>query len=641
MATVFLAVDTKHRRRVALKVLHPDLATSLGPERFRREIELAAQLQHPHILSVHDSGETASGLLWFTMPYVEGESLRARLTRERQLSVADAVRITREAALALDYAHRHGVVHRDVKPENILLIDGQAMVADFGIARALTPGPNASQTLTGTGVSLGTPTYMSPEQASGQRDLDARTDIYSLGAVFYEMLAGEPPFTGPNPQTVIARRFTERPRQLRTVRDTVPEAIERAADTALARAPADRYATAADFAKALDAAERTMPSATPVALPAAPAVSPAPAVAPTAPAHSTRPRRFPTAAATLGLGFLVGVGVLFAWRSHNASGTTSGGPVRLAVLPFENEGDTLNAYFADGIADEIRGKLSAVQALRVVARTSSNEYRHTQKRAQDIGRELGVRYLLTGTVQWERSADGTRRVRVSPELVEVSEGGTPESKWQQSFDAPLTDVFQVQADVAGRVADKLGVVLSPPAQAQLAAKPTQNLAAYDAYLRATALESNDPASIRRSLAYAEQAVALDSTFAAAWAEVSILHGLLYGNTAPTPADAAASQRAADRAVALAPQAPEGYEARGYYAVSVAHDIPGGLTALGTAVRLAPSSENAVRRLANAETAAGHLDAALGHAKQATTLDPRSAVAAGQLSTRTSRAPQIW
>jgi serine/threonine-protein kinase len=222
MATVYRAHDTHHERPVALKVLHPELAESLGAERFQREIRVAASLQHPHILSVHDSGNT-DGYLWFTMPFVEGESLRDRLTRERQLPVADAVRITREVALALDYAHRHGVIHRDIKPENILLIDGQAIVADFGIARAL--GSSGGDTLTATGMIIGTAAYMSPEQAAGDKAIDARTDIYSLGCVLYEMLAGEQPFQAPTAQSVIARVMTEMPRPLGSVRSTVSRAL--------------------------------------------------------------------------------------------------------------------------------------------------------------------------------------------------------------------------------------------------------------------------------------------------------------------------------------------------------------------------------------------------------------------------------
>src|SRR5574338_1176362 len=237
MAPVYRARAINHDRPVALKVLHPELAESLGAERFQREIRVAAGLQHPHILSVHDSGSVGS-YLWFTMPFVEGESLRDRLARERQLPVADAVRITREVALALDYAHRKGVIHRDIKPENILLIDGQAIVADFGIARALGA---VDENLTGTGTVIGTPAYMSPEQAAGDRAIDGRTDIYSLGCMLYEMLAGEPPFTGPSAQAILARRFAETARAIRPVRPTVPAAVERAVLKALERIPADRF----------------------------------------------------------------------------------------------------------------------------------------------------------------------------------------------------------------------------------------------------------------------------------------------------------------------------------------------------------------------------------------------------------------
>ncbi|HEY7480120.1 MAG TPA: serine/threonine-protein kinase, partial [Gemmatimonadales bacterium] len=256
MATVFLARDLKHDRPVALKVLHPELAASLGPERFLREIHLAARLQHPHILTVLDSGTTGrrdggSDLLWFAMPFIRGESLRDRLRREKQLPVADALKIAREAADALAFAHDEGVIHRDIKPENILLTGTHALVADFGIAKALQGG--SEERLTETGLAVGTPAYMSPEQASGQRELDARTDVYSLAVVLYEMLAGETPFAAPTAQVMIARRFTETAKPIRQAREAVPESVERALQRALARTPADRFATAAEFAAALEA----------------------------------------------------------------------------------------------------------------------------------------------------------------------------------------------------------------------------------------------------------------------------------------------------------------------------------------------------------------------------------------------------
>ena len=250
MATVWLAYDLRHDRRIAIKVLRPELAAVIGAERFLTEIRTTANLQHPHILGLIDSGE-AAGQLWYAMPYVEGESLRDRIQREKQLPVTDAVRLAREVAGALDYAHRHGVIHRDIKPENILLHDGSALVADFGIALAASRAGDGTR-MTETGMSLGTPHYMSPEQAMGQRDLDARSDVYALGAVLYEMLAGEPPFTGPTAQAIVARVVTEEPRPLTAQRRTIPGHVEAAVLTALNKLPADRFATAAEFARALE-----------------------------------------------------------------------------------------------------------------------------------------------------------------------------------------------------------------------------------------------------------------------------------------------------------------------------------------------------------------------------------------------------
>ena len=267
MATVYLAEDLKHHRKVAIKVLRPELAAVIGAERFLAEIRTTANLQHPHILALIDSGDT-EGMLWYVMPYVEGESLRDRINREKQLPVADAVRIATEVAGALDYAHRHKVIHRDIKPENILLHDGSALVADFGIALAASSG--ASTRMTETGMSLGTPHYMSPEQAMGEREITARSDVYALGCVTYEMLVGEPPFNGPTAQAIIARVMTDAPRTLTGQRKTIPPGVEAAVFTALEKLPADRFATAAEFAAAL--ADRSYTTAT--TAPRAPARSP-------------------------------------------------------------------------------------------------------------------------------------------------------------------------------------------------------------------------------------------------------------------------------------------------------------------------------------------------------------------------------
>jgi len=259
MATVHLAEDLKHRRRVAIKVLNADLSAHLGPERFLKEIELTAGLQHPHILPLFDSG-SAGGRLYYVMPYVEGGSLRGRLERETQLPVADAIRIATEIADALAYAHKRGVIHRDIKPENILLQDGRALLADFGIALAVQQAGGARTTQ--AGLSLGTPQYMAPEQAMAEPVIDARADVYALGAVTYEMLSGDPPFTGPNTQAIVAKSMTERPRALRTLRDTIPSAVDEAVVTALAKLPADRFGSAAEFASAIaqrDGTDRRRP----------------------------------------------------------------------------------------------------------------------------------------------------------------------------------------------------------------------------------------------------------------------------------------------------------------------------------------------------------------------------------------------
>ena len=613
MATVFLARDLRHRRPVALKVLHPELAYAVGADRFLREIEVAANLTHPHILPLHDSGET-DGLLYYVMPYVEGESLRDRLNRDTQLPVDEALQIAREVADALAYAHKQGVIHRDIKPENILLSGGHALVADFGIARAL--GQAGAERLTETGMAVGTVAYMSPEQASGERQIDGRTDVYSLGCVLYEMLAGEPPYTGPTAQAVIAKRFTDPVPSLRRVRPAVQEGLEQLVTKALAVVAADRFATAADFGRAI-ADPHTIAAAS------APATH-VPVTKSIAPSSTRRALAWGLAAL---LGLVLATGGVFWKRSHR--GGDPNGLTRLAVLPFENHGKPEDEYFADGMTDAVRGKLSALPALQVTARQSSADYKKSRKNLKQIGQELGVQYLLTATVRWDKARDRTSRVQVSPELVEVQEASTAASKWQQPFDAALTDVFQVQAEIAGRVARELNVVLGDQEQQQLAQRPTLDLNAYDAFLKgeaaALALAAEDLPRIKRAAAFYEEAVARDTTFGLAWARLASAHALLYGYSTPSPVRADAARRALANAEHFAASVPETYRARAEYEELVRRDFTRAFAAAEAGLVRSRDHSELTAIAAIEEWRLGRLEAAVARLTRARTLDPRSII----------------
>jgi serine/threonine-protein kinase len=447
MATVYLARDHKHNRDVAIKVLRADLAQTLGAERFLREIQLAAKLAHPHILPLFDSGE-AGGALYFVMPRVEGRSVRDRLDEVKVLPVSEAVGIAVEVAGALDYAHRHGIVHRDIKPENIMLQDGHALVADFGIGKAASDV--ASDTLTQAGMSVGTPAYMSPEQAVGE-DVDGRSDIYSLGCVLYEMLVGEPPFTGPNVQAVIAKRFVQTPADVTALREGISRAVARTVRTALARTPIDRYHSAADMiaalreVDALDEPEKTKAHA---------------------PAQS------------------------------------------IAVLPFTNlSADRDNEYFGDGIAEDIINALSQVSGLHVAARMSAFSFKGRDVDLHTVGEQLNVSTVLQGSV---RKA-GTR-IRITAQLMTVNDGY---QLWSERYDRELVDVFAVQDEIAGAIADRLQLTFAPSTTGHRAT--TSEVEAYELVTRGRALTAQRGRPILAAITCFERAIELAPNSAAALA----------------------------------------------------------------------------------------------------------------------------
>ncbi len=589
MATVYLARDLKHRRFVALKVLSPALAASLGADRFLREIELAARLQHPHIVTVFDSGD-AGGILWYTMPYVEGETLRARLERERQLPLDVALRIAVEAARALEFAHQHGVLHRDVKPENLLLTtDGSTMVADFGIARpwAETGG------LTQSGMVVGTPAYMSPEQAAGERALDARTDVYALGSVLYEMLAGEMPYTGANPQVLLAKRLSEPAPSLRTTRD-IPVAIERTVARALARAPADRYATAAEFARALQSVD--------------------------APSRPIMRRRWPAAAALV----LVALGVAAAIR-FRAGASSTATPASAAVLPFADLSEGKDQeYFSDGLTDELITALSRVEGIRVAARTSSFQFKGRQIDVSEIGRQLHVGAVLEGSVR--KSGD---RVRITAQLVSTRDGY---QLWSDAYDRELKEVFGVQEDIARSIITALQVKLGARSNRALRARPTGDLQAYDLYLKGRfAWNQRTATGMAQAVRFLEQAVARDSGFALAWAALADAYVLAIPYAgAPRDIDWPKARAAVARSLALDSTVGEAHTALAYGTMIYDWDWPAAEADFRRAIAVDPAYPTGHQWYGDFLWSQGRLHEAQDQMREALRLDPLSLVISSEV-----------
>ena len=568
MATVYLAQDEKHERLVALKVLHPDLAATLGPDRFLREIKVAARLNHPHILPLHDSGE-AVGFLYYVMPYVEGESLRERLDREQRLSVDEAIHHGKAIASALDYAHRQGVVHRDIKPENVMLYEGEAMVMDFGIAKAVSAA--GSETLTQTGMMIGTPAYVSPEQAAGETNLDGKSDQYSLGCMVYEMLTGERPFAGATPQAIMAKRFTEQPRSLRSVLATIPESVEKAVTKAMSVEASARYSTASQFGLALASGSVLTPTDT-ASLPQA-AVSAAKSV---------------------------------------------------AVLPFANlSADPENEYLTDGIADEIISALTKIQSLRVTSRTSSFAFKGKNEDLTEIGKKLKVSTVLEGSVRKLGN-----KLRVTAQLVNVADGS---NLWSERYDREIEDIFEIQDDISQSIVKALRVILTEGEKKQIAKVRTDNVQAYDYYLRGRQYLHQ---LRRKSLEYARQmfnkAIEIDPDYARAYAGVADACSMLYTYFDAREFNLRQADIASRKAMELDPELAEAHVARGL-AVSLKKEFAEAEKEFETAMKLDPKLYEAAYWYGRALQSAGRFQEAVKMFERACALRPEDYQAAGFLA----------
>jgi TolB-like protein/Flp pilus assembly protein TadD len=618
MSRLFLATEASLHRQVVIKLLPPEFASAVSTARFKQEIELAAHLQHPNILPVLSAG-AKDDLLFYVMPFVSGESLRHRLTREGKLPVADAVRILYEIADALAYAHAEGVIHRDIKPENILLLGAHAGLTDFGVARALAESRSGGR-LTDTGLALGTPGYMSPEQAAGDRHIDARADVYALAVVGYEMLAGRPPFAGPTAQAVIAAHLTVTPKPLTDARPETPTAVANAITQALAKDPNARLRTAAELRDA---------------------------IAGGLPSSLKRRQRLAGGLIAASVAALI-LGLALWTRSRETAVSTPGGPT-LAVLPFQNLGAAGDRYFADGITEEITTRLTAISGIRVIGRASANAYQNTAKPLDQVGRELGAQYMLEGTIRTDRARGNAGQARVAPELIRAADGT---NLWAAAYTVDLTPgaIFDAQTQIAEKVAQGLNVTLLGSERAALASRPTANAEAYDAYLRGNeylrrGLGQNWPAQRIAERMY-ERATQLDPRFAQAYAGLAATELQMYQSTYDMsmtphltfPERLTRVKQAADEALRLEPGLPDLHRTlAGYYeALGDSAQAERQFELWG---RAAPSDPQAIAEQAARQAAQGKWQDAQASLERALQLDPRSAsllARAGAIYTRAGR-----
>ena len=608
MGRVYKVFDKKIKEKVALKLLRPDISSDEETvERFSNELKYARKIIHKNVCRMFDLGEE-EGTHYITMEYVSGEDLKRMIRMMGRLSPGQAVSITRQVCEGLAEAHKLGVVHRDLKPQNIMIDrEGNARIMDFGIARSLK-----AKGITDGGIIIGTPEYMSPEQVDG-KDTDQRADIYALGVILYEMLAGKVPFEGDTPLSIAVKHKTELPQDPRKLNAQVPLDLSQLILKCLEKDKKKRPQSVEEVLSQISRIEQEVPASERALPQRKPFTS--------REIKGAFSKRWGLIAAL----FLVAIatGLIFIFLRKEKPSPPSANK-RIVVLPFENQGAPEDEYFADGMTDEITARLSSISQLEVIARTSAYQYKNTSKIAQKIGEELGVSYILYGTVRWQKQPGGASQVRVTPSLVRVSDAT---QVWANPYDETIAEVFQVQADIAKRVAQALNVALLEPEQKALEAKLTNNPEAYDYYLRGKESINQGPENRKNlltSIEMFENAVRFDSRFGQAYAGLARSHAYIYWwRYDHTEERAAKSKEAADKALQLDPDSSEAHLALGIYNYQCKLDFEQALEELFFALEKQPKNSEILAYIAFVKRRQGKLDETIVNLKKAMEINPRS------------------
>jgi serine/threonine protein kinase/tetratricopeptide (TPR) repeat protein len=604
MGVVYKAQDLKLDRSVALKFLPPDLTRDPeAKQRFVHEAKAASALQHTNICVVHDIDETSDGQMFICMEYLEGETLKKKIERG-PLKISEAIDIAIQIAQGLAKAHEHGIIHRDIKPANVMITsDGVAKIVDFGLAKL-----SGQTMLTKEGYTLGTAAYMSPEQTRGDL-VDHRTDIWSLGVVLYEMLAGKRAFTAEYENALMYCILNAEPKALTRVRPEIPPRLQQVVAKCLAKSPQDRYEHCSDLIADLRSY-------------ADEGVNPRTSRKLQVPSGRERKgkRQLWYAFAVLGLLILALVGYLFVFP-HAGVERPLPELKMIAVLPFENLGSAEDEYFADGLTDEITSRLSAVATLGVISRTSAMQYKKTKKTLPIVAKELGVDYILEGTIRWVKTASG-QRIRITPQLIKASSGDV--HLWADNMDRTLDDIFSVQTEIATRVVKALGLVLKEGERGLIEAIPTKNIDAYQAYLRALSYSGYERPRIILAMEMLKRAVALDSGFAEAYASLAWCHLALYFyGYDRTKEHVALARQAVDRAFAIDPELPNAYGTLGLYYYWGLRDYDKALEAFTRVEKRYPNNSRTLERIGSVWRRQGKFEEAADNLKRAIALDPKS------------------